>query len=136
MGFKMITKYLWATIFFCWAIAILIGSVMPTTGFEPASSRESNFRWDYPLHFLVFLILALLFGYWRGAKVIRNVKKDVTWFLIAGSGYAVLTESIQLFIESRSFNPLDLIYNVLGVLSGTLLAWLFIMRPALKKERT
>lgn len=122
--------------FIGWAIAIFIGSVIPTTGFEPASSRESNFRWDYPLHFLVFLILALLFGYWRGAKVIRNIKKEVTWFLIAGSGYAVLTESIQLFIESRSFNPLDLIYNVLGVLSGTLLAWLFITRPALKKERT
>ena len=135
MDFKKFTKYFWATVFFGWAIAIFIGSVMPTSGFEPKNGSKSDFRWDYLIHFMVFFILALLFGYLRSAKVYRNIKKEVIWFLIAGSGYAVLTECIQLFIVSRTFNPLDLMYNVLGVLTGTLLAWLFIMKPAIKREQ-
>ena len=135
MDFNRIKKYFWATAFFGWAIAIFMGSVMPTSGIEPKIGSEDGIRWDYPMHFIVFFILALLFGYWRIGLFADNRRREITWFLIAGAVYAVLTESIQLFIASRSFNPLDLIYNVLGVLTGTLLAWLFIMKPAIKREQ-
>ena len=135
MDFKKFTKYFWATVLFGWAIAIFIGSVMPTSGIEPKSGSEDGIRWDYPMHFIVFFILALLFGYWRISLAANNRRREITWFLIVGAVYAVSTECIQLFIVYRSFNPLDLMYNVLGVLTGTLLAWLFIMKPAIKREQ-
>jgi VanZ family protein len=128
-------KYFWGTTFFGWAIVLFIISVMPSTGLKAEGSKDGDFRWDYPLHFIVFMIFAILYGYWRKNVKVSHIKKEITWFLFAGSLYAGLTESVQLFVAGRSFNPVDMLLNVLGVLTGTLLAYLFIFKPNAENQK-
>jgi VanZ family protein len=135
MGSEKLAKLFWSAAFFGWTTMLLITSVVPTTGLEPEGGSKSNFRWDYPLHFIVFLILPLLFVYWRNSTRNVNRKSELGWFLLIGTIYAGFTEAIQLFIESRSFNPVDLLYNITGVIAGTIFAYLFIVRPK-KRQST
>jgi len=132
MASEKIARLFWTAAFFGWAALLLITSLVPTTGLEPKSGGESTFRWDYPFHFIVFLILALLFAWWWKSNKAGNSRGAISWFLAGGTVYAMLTEGIQLFVEGRSFNPVDLFYNVLGVLIGTILAFIFIIRPKQK----
>jgi VanZ family protein len=133
MGSDKLINLFWSAAFFGWTVLLLIASVIPTTGLEPEGGSKSDFRWDYPLHFIVFLILPLLFIYWRNSTGAGNRKRELTWFLLAGTIYAGFTEVIQLFIEGRSFNPVDLLYNILGVITGTILAYLIFLRPKEKQ---
>ncbi len=133
MGSEKLIKLFWSAAFFGWTVLLLIASVIPTTGLEPEGGSKSDFRWDYPLHFIVFLILPLLFIYWRNISGAGNRMRELTWFLLTGTIYAGLTEAIQLFIDGRSFNPVDLLYNITGVIAGTILAYLFIVRPKEKQ---
>jgi VanZ family protein len=134
MDFKGPIKYFWAIVFFGWAIVILISSMIPTTGIEPKSDNESGLRLDYLIHLFVFIVLSLLFGFWRRDIAAIQKKKEILRFLAGGTVYAGLTEGVQLFIDGRSFNPIDLFFNVLGILAGTLLAWLLIIKPASKNK--
>jgi len=121
MVFKFIAnprlKYFWATIFFGWAAVILVLSVLPTNEMIKKSNEGSTFRWDYLEHFGVFVIFAMLYGFWR-SSVREPVKRHLLYFLVLGSVYASFTEVIQLWIAGRTFNPFDLLFNLAGVLGG------------------
>ena len=78
------------------------------------------FRADYLLHTLLFLPWMILVGFHLNRK---NFKRELYsrylfyWFL-AGISLAVLAEVIQIWIPYRAFNPMDVVFNVAGVVAG------------------
>ena len=78
------------------------------------------FRADYLLHTLLFLPWMIIVGLHLYRK---NLKRELYfrylfyWFL-AGISLAVLAEVIQLWLAYRSFNPVDVVFNVAGVVFG------------------
>ena len=49
------------------------------------------------------------------------MQKRVTGLIIIGVLFATCTELFQLFIQSRSFNYLDLLFNLAGLPIGVLI---------------
>lgn len=78
------------------------------------------FRADYLLHSLLFLPWMILVGFHLNRK---NLKRQLRfryffyWFL-AGISLAVFSEAIQLLLAYRSFNPMDVVFNIAGVVAG------------------
>lgn len=80
-------------------------------------------RADYLTHTLIFLPWMVLVWLHFKARQIDNGKRPmlILYWLIGGLLLASFSEGIQLFLPYRAFNPLDLIFNLAGVLLGTLI---------------
>ncbi len=124
---QIITKYFWPTAFFGWAVVLVILSIIPTSSFIYKSNDPDKFRWDYVEHFGVFVVFGILFGLWR-RKLSTNKNREFIWFLIMGSIYAASTEVLQLFVDGRTFNPIDLYMNLGGLMLGTLITYRYLIR--------
>ncbi len=99
-----------------WMIVIVILSIIPMNQETKIEIGGTPFRLDYLEHFGVFFILGFLY--------VLSSKKDLPKYINKISIliiYAVITEIIQLFIPGRTFNPWDLIYNILGLVVGYIL---------------
>ncbi|ESP93082.1 MULTISPECIES: VanZ family protein [Pseudoalteromonas] len=71
-------------------------------------------------HFVLFMVLSsLVNAAWK-----FKTRRFLGWRVYQGSLFVllfvVIEESSQLFIPSRSFDPLDFLANLLGVLVGTM----------------
>jgi len=102
-------------LFLAWFLIILVLSVIPDN--TPAKIHMQGFemRLDYLMHFGVYFPLGFLLK--KSALSIRPIL-FVVLVLIA----AALPESLQLFVPYRTFNPIDLMFNILGAVSGFLFA--------------
>lgn len=117
---QLITKYFWATAFFGWALILIVLSIISTSSLIEESNDPDKFRWDYLEHFGVFVVFGVLFGFWR--RTMKGAKtKELLYFLLLGSVFASCTELLQLFVDGRTFNPVDMILNVAGVGIGTVI---------------
>jgi len=92
----------------------------------------SKFRWDYLEHFLCYFILGLLYILWRIDQNLHLPVPEFILFLVTGSIFSWLTEYLQVFIPGRAFNRYDMISNMAGIISGTLISYFFIARILLK----
>ncbi len=108
-------QLLLAISFFLWSILIIFFSVIPGDDLVNLGNEDSRFRWDYLEHFAVFSLFAILFLLWQRNNPTRKV---FIALLITGISFASFTELLQLFIESRSFNYIDLLFNIAGLHSG------------------
>jgi len=111
-------------LFWGWLIVVLILNVVPLGNElnQDLTTKRFIFRLDYVVHSLTFLVFAWI---WVLGKI-----KDVCWF----ESYEVLKfegiifvsamgiELLQIFVPYRTFNPMDMIANIVGAL----LAMLFI----------
>jgi VanZ family protein len=87
----------------------LVVAVMPLT--LPAGSRYG----DKLLHLSVFALLTVwFFGIFRRAASL--------WVALVLCGYGVLIEVLQSFTDHRFAEPLDLMFNVIGIGAGWLVA--------------
>ena len=96
-------------------IAVLIpGAHLPDVG---------HFGIDKLAHFILFFIWAV--------GVRRDFSSSFRWVacLIAGIAFSVLTEVMQIYVEDRTFDPIDMFADVAGLACGiamgaTLLRWI------------
>lgn len=113
-------------LFFAWYILIIIGSSIPHLQTPKLNVFNSIIRLDYAIHFLEYFILSIFFILWRMGKKpntrVATFRAFKIMFLygLLGIGMAFLGEVYQIIIPGRSFNPVDGIYNALGIIAGIL----------------
>ena len=107
-----------------YAFGVILLHVIPTGGGAAFNQTEiSGVRGDYILHMVLFLPWMPLV--WYVVKVRANKFSiglcDFMFGLMTGMILAVCAEGLQYWIPYRSFNPMDMIFNVTGVLLGSLI---------------
>jgi VanZ family protein len=109
-------KYLFSIGFYGWLIIVII---LTSMSFKegPEKFSENNFRWDYLNHFFMYFFIPVLFWISKGAGLDKIIKNRMLLFVL-GIAFAIITEVYQLWITGRSFNPVDLLLNISGYLSG------------------
>jgi len=111
-------------------ILILIVSSVPKLPDPSIELKSFNLilRIDYILHFLQYAILGSLFVLWLGLKNKEFTNRTLIITMIIGIAFASLDEYHQLYIPGRRFNPVDMFYNCLGIVSGLTLTVLYFRR--------
>ncbi|MBW6516749.1 MAG: VanZ family protein [Candidatus Cloacimonetes bacterium] len=118
-------------LFYFWLLIIIIVNLVPVgTGNinELASGKGWSFRIDYIFHFFGFFILPVF--YYLGlkyGKLTHNTRQYIKIILIS-LFFAVLVEYIQKFLPYRAYNPVDLFYNIMGVIVGFFVFHTFIYK--------
>jgi len=105
-------------LFWIWLITIFTLSSIPKI---PTAKLETAFfemRLDYMLNFGVYALLSVLFYFWKSTVKGHINKKHLLIYLTAACFFAALEETHQLWIDGRTFNPLDMLSNFLGVFAG------------------
>jgi len=117
---------LFKALFWVWGLTILILSSLPNIPTQKVNIWDEPFRLDYIEHFGVFAIWGGLFVVWRmkpiGYFYVKNNIKPLLFMLV----FAALDEIHQIWIPGRTFNPLDLIYNMSGLVAAYVLGPVFI----------
>ncbi len=114
-------------IFLIYAILLFVASIFPIFG----NFSEIKLGWlfelqlDNLIHFCVFLSFYLLL-----IIISKNSKTTVTAYnlsiiFIIMQSLAVTTEIVQLFLSYRTFNIIDLISNISGIIAGTVIYWVY-----------
>jgi VanZ family protein len=80
--------------------------------------RKEWIRLDYIGHLGFYAAITFTFLLWRAGWRTKIPLKLLLFALFAGLALGVATEFTQQFIHGRSFNPLDMAYNCVGVLVG------------------
>jgi len=111
-----------------WLVCLAVLSLIPYDGAEILPETYSDFRWDYLEHFAAYLLLGGLVTLWRLNRDFTLPLLEIV--LIVGMGFIVslLLEYGQIFIPGRTFNIVDVIYNISGLTAGILCAWIIIWR--------
>ena len=123
---RPISKYL----FIVWIIIIVVVSSMPTLPTPKIRTGEMVIRLDYLIHFCEYGLLAFLaYLSYAGKEFNISLKKIliITFFLII---FALLDEFHQKLIPGRSFNPKDILSNIIGILAALLFCWLSFRKTA------
>ena len=124
-------KLIWIILLLIWAGLLFVVGVIHDTG-NLIQQSISTFRCDYLEHFTGYFILGMLFVIWRGDRSFRIQTPELIAFMVAGLIFGWITEYIQIFIPGRSFNIIDMLYNFLGILSGTLLGYFLLVRVIIR----
>ncbi|MCK5776717.1 MAG: VanZ family protein [Bacteroidales bacterium] len=119
-------KQLFKILFWAWGLIIFILSSLPNIPSQKINIWDEPFRLDYIEHFGVFIIWASFLVIWKMTNIEKFSVKTHIWFVLGTLLFAAADEIHQIWIPGRTFNPLDLIYNVSGLLMGYLLAPLFL----------
>ena len=122
-------------LFWGWLIIVLATNVIPLGNDinKVIHKPVFKFRLDYLIHFCSFLVCTPLYliGVRKGSPIFSQ-KPVLKYLSIIGSS-AILFESIQYFLPYRTFNPMDLISNLIGSIIGTIIISFFI--SSLKNEQ-
>ena len=128
---NMTRKIIFGIMFSVWMIILILLSVWPTVS-SIIQQDVTEFHWDYLEHFILYFILGFLYVLWRIDKNFYIPVLEFIIFLVAGFIFSWLTEYLQVFIPGRAFNLYDMISNMVGIISGTLMSYFFIERIILK----
>ena len=109
-------RRLLATLFFIWLIALLALTYWPDLA--EAKAAEEGFRTDYLGHFGFYAALVFFFLLWQRFRGKRISGAFVLQVILAGIALGAATELTQQFVPGRSLNPVDMLFNCLGVLAG------------------
>lgn len=120
-------KLIFFILFITWTVLLIILSVWPYTD-TTVRQDLSDFRWDYLEHFAFYFILTFLYVLWRSDINYSIRITELILFFVAGFIFCWLTEYVQIFIPGRSFNILDMIYNMAGILFGIVISYYLILR--------
>lgn len=93
-------------------IIITVLSIIPTPFVEKATISGFTFRLDYLFHFIAYFLLAMFLMLWKKGKHTR--KNFLIYILLFGIVSSFIFELIQIFLPNRVFNPMDVLFNLLG----------------------
>jgi VanZ family protein len=111
-----------------WLAFLAVLSLIPYDGTELLPETGSDFRWDYIEHFTGYLVLGGLVTLWRLNRNYTVPFWEIILVVAAGFIVSFALEYAQLFIPGRSFNVIDVVYNISGLATGIILAWVVIGR--------
>ncbi len=110
-------KKIQARLFWLWLIVLILVNVIPIGSDKSLNqNRLFEIRLDYFIHAVMILCFAWI---WVHSRI-----TGVKWFLHRESlKYSVLVlcagvglELLQLLVPWRSFNPVDMVYNIMGAI--------------------
>lgn len=135
MDFVLKNKKLFAAVFWFWVAAILYFSLTPNNLKMQINIQNNSYRLDYIFHFLVYFSLSLLFLLWKANKYLRIKPVFMIYFLVGSFILAGGSEFAQSFVPERTFNPFDLLSNILGIITGVSILF-FIPGKILQPKKT
>ena len=98
-----------------WTAFVLILTLMPT----PEYNGDKEMYYDKVAHVFLFGIFAYLF--YRSFEL--KTWKRIIFSIIAGIGFSLLIEFLQLFVPGRDASEMDLVAGVVGVLGFVFVAY-------------
>ena len=109
------------TLFWVYVCTLVLITINPKGGLQDVTIFEKEFRIDYLLHALAFMVLPILVF-----LASKNRLWSKTGFILLGISLllAVGTEFMQLLVSGRTFNPFDMTSNIVGLVIGILAALL------------
>lgn len=116
----LVNKNIYKIVFWLWFVFIAVVSSLPNIPTQKVNIWDEPFRLDYLEHFGVFAILGGIFVLWKADEKAHFCIKNHLIFVLGLLLFGTLDELHQLWIPGRSYNPLDLIYNLLGLIAGVL----------------
>ena len=126
-------KNFFKILFWVWLTLIIIFSYLPKVTIPEALISNVKIRIDYILHYFVYLVLPFFYLMWQKTLLQNRKFILIINILAAGIILSVLNELPQRYIPGRTFNILDIVFNCLGFISGTLLTSNFITERITKK---
>ncbi len=112
---RMLKKWVFLSLF----AGIILLSLVPLLKISSLSESENlGLRTDYLIHFIVFFMLILSLRIWKNESFFSKNKSFIPW-LIASYLLAIVSESWQIVIPNRTFNPSDLASNLIACLIAT-----------------
>jgi hypothetical protein len=120
---KLLLQKLYKLIFWSGYTAVLVTSMMNLPGALDeikVNMLAFNLRLDHLLHFLAYFSICLYFlaGQRKGLALFRN--HQLRKFVVATLTLAMVTEILQLWVPTRSFNVMDMVANVSGIALGVI----------------
>ncbi len=116
-----------------WAVFLMVTALAPSLG--PIEDIDIVSHQDKLVHFFQYLVLAFL----TFIALSRGTRRDKEWALrvtfVSVVAYGALLEVLQSLVPERDPSLLDLVFNVLGALVGSMVAMVLLARPAEEKAR-
>jgi len=107
-----------ALLFFSLLAALLALTYWPDLPDLKMRVRDELFRLDYIGHLGFYTALSASFIVWRAGWRMKVPWKLLFITLLCGITLGVMTEYSQQLTSGRSFNPFDMMYNIIGVFLG------------------
>ncbi|WP_035070640.1 VanZ family protein [Anditalea andensis] len=103
-----------------WTLLLLVGLLTPG---EQLPDVPNTIGLDKIVHLVLFMVLSFLWARAFIAKENKEVKKRkfIPIYLVFTLIFAILVEYMQRMVPGRAFDYLDILFNVLGVVAGTIL---------------
>ena len=114
-------------LFYFYVLFVILLHLIPMGGYSLNTMEFGPFRADYLFHALVFfpwMFLCLLLPGSRSTEI--SIGTWLGW-MIVGIAFAVAAEGVQYWLPHRSFNPMDALFNALGVVIGGVAAGLWLL---------
>lgn len=101
-------------------LGIFFMHIIPLPGSFLSDNTVLSIRLDYLLHTLVFVpFMGFCWLYLRQREIAGHARflYIAGWFLI-GIFLAVMFEFVHYFLPYRTFNPIEILFNITGVILG------------------
>jgi len=112
--------------FWLWLLFIMAISSTPNLPDLKLNINESTIRIDYAIHFIEYFMLVSFFLIWRTKINLNPTIIIILLTLLVGMATGFADEFHQKIITGRTFNPIDMLSNFLGVIAGVTAVTLYL----------
>jgi len=126
--YKLIIRFkpFFKVFFWVWLLIILGMSSTPNLPDLKLNIDESTIRIDYAIHFIEYFLLVSFFLIWRIKNNLNPTIIIIFLTLLIGMATGFVDEFHQKIIIGRTFNPIDMLSNFLGVIAGVVAVTLYL----------
>lgn len=116
-------------IFYSWLILIILLNVLPGLNNKVNDiNRIFEIRLDYVFHFIMYFAGIYVFWQWKFISFYERRKFMIFLFFVIWMAFSFLFEYFQHYIPGRSYNPVDLLMNLTGVFTASILSFFLLFR--------